>query len=176
MVVFMKGRINLSDVVIVDAIRTATGKRKGAFSDTHPVDILTPVLKALVERSDLDPALVEDVVTGCVSMTDEQGGNIGRLAVIAAGIPVEVSAKTLNRNIGSNQQAIHNASQPILIGDKDITMTCGVENMTRVPIGSEMRRFSNELINRYNIVPQVFSTEMIASNWEKERDELDAFS
>src|SRR5699024_3326675 len=97
MVVFMKGRINMCDDVIVDIIRTATGKRIGAFSDTHPVDIITPVLKALVERSDLDPALVEDVVTGCVSMTDEQGGNIGRLAVLAAGFPVEVPAFSLNR-------------------------------------------------------------------------------
>jgi len=176
MVVFMKGRINLSDVVIVDAIRTATGKRKGAFSDTHPVDILTPVLKALVERSDLDPALVEDVVTGCVSMTDEQGGNIGRLAVLAAGFPVEVPAFSLNRMCGSSQQAIHSASQAILAGDMDITIACGVENMTRVPMGSDMGGFSNELINRHNIVPQGFSAEMIASNWELERDELDAFS
>lgn len=174
--VFMKGRINLSDVVIVDAIRTATGKRKGAFSDTHPVDILTPVLKALVERSDLDPALVEDVVTGCVSMTDEQGGNIGRLAVLAAGFPVEVPAFSLNRMCGSSQQAIHSASQAILAGDMDITIACGVENMTRVPMGSDMGGFSNELINRHNIVPQGFSAEMIASNWELERDELDAFS
>lgn len=176
MVVFMKGRINLSDVVIVDAIRTATGKRKGAFSDTHPVDILTPVLKALVERSDLDPALVEDVVTGCVSMTDEQGGNIGRLAVLAAGFPVEVPAFSLNRMCGSSQQAIHSASQAILAGDMDIMIACGVENMTRVPMGSDMGGFSNELINRHNIVPQGFSAEMIASNWELERDELDAFS
>lgn len=172
----MKGRINLSDVVIVDAIRTATGKRKGAFSDTHPVDILTPVLKALVERSDLDPALVEDVVTGCVSMTDEQGGNIGRLAVLAAGFPVEVPAFSLNRMCGSSQQAIHSASQAILAGDMDITIACGVENMTRVPMGSDMGGFSNELINRHSIVPQGFSAEMIASNWELERDELDAFS
>src|SRR5690625_600797 len=176
MVFFMKGRINLSDVVIVDAIRTATGKRKGAFSDTHPVDILTPVLKALVERSDLDPALVEDVVTGCVSMTDEQGGNIGRLAVLAAGFPVEVPAFSLNRMCGSSQQAIHSASQAILAGDMDIMIACGVENMTRVPMGSDMGGFSNELINRHNIVPQGFSAEMIASNWELERDELDAFS
>ncbi|HLR23424.1 MAG TPA: thiolase family protein [Pseudogracilibacillus sp.] len=166
----------MSDVVIVDAIRTATGKRKGAFSDTHPVDILTPVLKALVERSDLDPALVEDVVTGCVSMTDEQGGNIGRLAVLAAGFPVEVPAFSLNRMCGSSQQAIHSASQAILAGDMDITIACGVENMTRVPMGSDMGGFSNELINRHNIVPQGFSAEMIASNWELERDELDAFS
>src|SRR5699024_403472 len=142
----------------------------------HHDDILTPVLKALVERSDLDPALVEDVVTGCVSMTDEQGGNIGRLAVLAAGFPVEVPAFSLNRMCGSSQQAIHSASQAILAGDMDITIACGVENMTRVPMGSDMGGFSNELINRHNIVPQGFSAEMIASNWELERDELDAFS
>src|SRR5699024_11019413 len=119
MVVFMKGRINLSDVVIVDEIRTATVKRKVALSDTHHVDILTLVLISLVERSDLNSALLIHVVTSCVTMTDEQGGNIGRLAVLAAGFPVEVPAFSLNRMCGSSQQAIHSASQAILAGDMD---------------------------------------------------------
>src|SRR5699024_7546054 len=131
---------------------------------------------ALVERSDLDPALVEDVVTGCVSMTDEQGGNIGSLAVLAAGFPVEGPAFSLNRMCGSSQQAIHSASQSILAGDRDLTIACGVDKMTRRPMGSDMGGFSNELINRHNIVPQGFSAEMSASNCELERDELDAIS
>ncbi|HLQ96986.1 MAG TPA: thiolase family protein [Pseudogracilibacillus sp.] len=166
----------MSDVVIVDALRTATGKRKGAFSDTHPVDILTPVLKALVDRNDVDPGLVEDVVTGCVTMTDEQGGNIGRLAVLAAGFPVEVPGFSLNRMCGSSQQSLHSASQAILAGDMDVAIACGVENMTRVPMGSDMGGFSNQVINKHNIVPQGFSAEMIASKWELNREELDALS
>lgn len=166
----------MSDVVIVDALRTATGKRKGAFSDTHPVDILTPVLKALVDRNDVDPGLVEDVITGCVTMTDEQGGNIGRLAVLAAGFPVEVPGFSLNRMCGSSQQSLHSASQAILAGDMDVAIACGVENMTRVPMGSDMGGFSNQVINKHNIVPQGFSAEMIASKWELNREELDALS
>lgn len=166
----------MSDVVIVDALRTATGKRKGAFSETHPVDILTPVLKALVERNDISPERVEDVVTGCVSMTDEQGGNIGRLAVLAAGFPVEVPGFSLNRMCGSSQQSLHSASQAILAGDMDVAIACGVENMTRVPMGSDMGGFSNDVINKHNIVPQGFSAEMIADKWELGRTELDAFS
>src|SRR5699024_8961664 len=148
MVVFMKGRINLSDVVIVDAIRTATGKRKGAFSDTHPVDILTPVLKALVERSDLDPALVEDVVTGCVSMTDEQGGNIGRLAVLAAGFPVEVPAFSLNRMCVSSQQASDSESHAISVGDAHPTPPRAVQGQPRVSAGRPMGGASNQPSNR----------------------------
>lgn len=166
----------MSDVVIVDALRTATGKRKGAFSDTHPVDILTPVLKALVERNDISPERVEDVVTGCVSMTDEQGGNISRLAVLAAGFPVEVPGFSLNRMCGSSQQSLHSASQAILAGDMYVAIACGVENMTRVPMGSDMGGFSNDVITKHNIVPQGFSAEMIAAKWELGRSELDAFS
>ncbi|QKY68752.1 thiolase family protein [Lentibacillus sp. CBA3610] len=166
----------MSEVVIVDAVRTATGKRKGAFAGTHPVDILTPVLKALVERNNIEPEAIEDVVTGNVTMTDEQGGNIGRMAVLGAGFPVEVPAFSLNRMCGSSQQALHNASQAILAGDMDIAIACGVENMTRVPMGSDMGSFSDDVVDRYNIVPQGFSAEMIADKWNLEREELDAFS
>src|SRR5699024_11730922 len=97
-----------------------------------------------------------------------------RLAVLAAGFPVEVPAFSLNRMCGSSQQAIHSASQAILAGDMDITIACGVENMTRVPMGRDMGGFSNELINRHNIAPQGFSAAINASNWELERDDLEA--
>jgi len=166
----------MTEAVIVDALRTAVGRRKGKMSKTHPVDMLVPVLKELTKRNNVDPKEVEDVVTGCVTMTDEQGGNIGRMAVLAAGFPVEVPAFSLNRMCGSSQQAIHNAAQMILAGDADITIACGVENMTRVPMGSDMGSFSNDLVNRYNIVPQGFSAEMIASQWGLTRQELDEFS
>src|SRR5699024_3279183 len=131
---------------------------------------------ALVEGNDLEPDAVEDVVTGCVSMTDEQGGNIGRMAVLAAGFPVEVPAFSLNRMCGSSQQAIHSAAQAILVGDVDIAIACGVENMTRVPMGSDMGSFSDDLVEQYSIVPQGFSAEMIADKWGLSREELDAFS
>ncbi|GAB3794130.1 thiolase family protein [Virgibacillus kimchii] len=166
----------MREVVIIDALRTAAGRRKGALSETHPVDILVPVLKALVHRNDLDATVIEDVVTGCVTMTDEQGGNIGRMAVLAAGFPVEVPAFSLNRMCGSSQQAIHNAAQTILAGDADVAIACGVENMTRVPMGSDMGGFSNDLLERFNIIPQGFSAEMIAQQWALSREELDEFS
>lgn len=166
----------MREVVIVDAVRTAVGRKKGALSKTHPVDLLVPVLQGLVERNGIEAADVEEVVTGCVTMTDEQGGNIGRMAVLAAGFPVEVPSFSLNRMCGSSQQAIHTASQMILAGDADIAIACGVENMTRVPMGSDMGGFSNDLINRFNIVPQGYSAEMIAEKWGLTREELDAYS
>src|SRR5690606_9808942 len=116
------------------------------------------------------------VVTGCVTMTDEQGGNIGRMAALAAGFPVEVPAYSLNRMCGSSQQAIHNATQAIAAGDADIAIACGVENMSRVPMGSDMGGFSNDLLDRYHIVPQGYSAELIASKWGFSRQELDEFS
>ncbi|WP_373893601.1 acetyl-CoA C-acyltransferase [Virgibacillus sp. CBA3643] len=166
----------MTEAVIIDAIRTATGRKKGTLSQTHPVDLLVPVLKELVNRNGVNAAEVEDVVTGCVTMTEEQGGNIGRMGVLAAGFPVEVPAFSLNRMCGSSQQAIHNAAQTIIAGDAEITIACGVENMTRVPMGSDMGTFSNDVIDRYNIVPQGFSAEMIADKWQLSRESLDEFS
>lgn len=166
----------MREVVIVDALRTAIGKKRGSLANMHPVDILVPILQELVSRNGLDPSLVEDVACGCVTMTEEQGGNIGRMAVLAAGFPVEVPAYSMNRMCGSSQQALHSAAQTILAGDADITIACGVENMSRVPMGSDLGAFSNQLIDRYNIVPQGFSAEMIAERWGLSREELDEFS
>lgn len=171
-----KGGLFMQEVVIVDAIRTATGRRNGALSKTHPVDLLVPILKQLVEKNGVRTEDIEDVITGCVTMTGEQGGNIGRMAVLAAGFPVEVPAYSLNRMCGSSQQAIHDASQAILAGDIDIAIACGVENMSRVPMGSDMGNFSDDLVSRHHIVPQGFSAEMIANKWELSREELDEFS
>lgn len=166
----------MREVVIVDAVRTAVGRKKGALSKTHPVDLLVPVLQQLVERNGMKAEDVEEVVTGCVTMTDEQGGNIGKMAVLAAGFPVEVPSYSLNRMCGSSQQAIHSAAQMILAGDADIAIACGVENMSRVPMGSDMGSFSNDLINQYNIVPQGYSAELIAKKWSLSREELDTYS
>ena len=166
----------MTEVVIIDAIRTPIGRKKGALAKTHPVDLLVPVLKELINRNGIAASEIEDVITGCVTMTDEQGGNIGRMAVLAAGFPVEVPSFSLNRMCGSSQQAIHSAAQAILAGDVDVAIACGVENMSRVPMGSDMGAFSEDLVNQYNIIPQGISAEMIATQWELSRQELDAFS
>jgi acetyl-CoA acyltransferase len=164
------------EVVIVDAVRTPVARKGGLLANVHPVDLLVPVLQALVQRNGLAPEQVEDVITGCVTMTGEQGGNIGRMAALAAGFPVEVPAFSLNRMCGSSQQAIHSAAQAILAGDADIVIACGVESMTRVPMGTDLGRFSRQLTDRYNIVPQGISAEMIADRWQLSREEMDAFS
>lgn len=166
----------MTEAVIVDAVRTAVGRKKGAFAKTHPVDLLVPVLQELTKRNGIEAGQVEDVVTGCVTMTGEQGGNIGRLATLAAGFPPEVPAFSLNRMCGSSQQAIHSAAQEILAGDVDIAIACGVESMTRVPMGSDIGRFSRSLTEKYGIVPQGISAEMIAKKWNISRTEVDELS
>lgn len=166
----------MNEVVIVDAIRTAIGKKDGAFSQTHPVDLLAPILQQLVDRNNVSEGDIEDVVTGCATMTDEQGGNIGRLATLAAGFPVEVPAYSINRLCGSSQQAIHNACQAILANDANIVIACGVENMSRVSMGSDIGSFTDTLLSQHTIVPQGFSAEMIANEWNLTRYELDEFA
>lgn len=166
----------MNEVVIVDAIRTAIGKKDGAFSQTHPVNLLAPILQQLVDRNNVSEGDIEDVVTGCVTMTDEQGGNIGRLATLAAGFPVEVPAYSINRLCGSSQQAIHNACQAILANDANIVIACGVENMSRVSMGSDIGSFTDTLLSQHTIVPQGFSAEMIANEWNLTRYELDEFA
>lgn len=166
----------MSDVVIVDAIRTAIGRKDGALKDVHPVDLLVPILQQLVERNEVDSKYIEDVVTGCATMTGDQGVNIGRNAVLAAGFPVEVPAYSLNRLCGSSQQAIHNAAQAIGAGDMDIVIACGVESMSRVPMGSDMGEFPDSLVDKHSIIPQGFSAEQIAAKWEVSREVLDELS
>lgn len=166
----------MSDVVIIDAIRTPIGRRNGVFADVHPVDLLVPVLQQLVERNGINHEEIDDVITGCATMTDEQGGNIGRFATLAAGYPVHIPAYSVNRLCGSSQQAIHNASQAILARDAQVIVACGVENMSCVPMGSDIGNFSDTLLNKHTIVPQGFSAEMIADKWDLTRKELDELS
>lgn len=166
----------MTEAVIVDAIRTATGRRNGTLAKTHPVDLLVPVLQTLVERNGVNAAEVEDVVTGCVTMIGEQGGNIGRQAVLAAGFPVEVPSYSMNRMCGSSQQAVHLASQAILAGDMDIVIACGVESMTRVPMATDLGPMSRQLTDKYRIIPQGYSAELIAQKWNLSRTELDELS
>jgi acetyl-CoA acyltransferase len=173
----------MNDAVIVDVVRTASGKGKpgGALSGVHPVDLLATVLRALVERNGLDPVLVDDVIGGCVSQTDEQALNITRTALLAAGFPESVPATTIDRQCGSSQQAAHFAAQGVIAGAYDIAIACGVESMSRVPMFSSARGADTNgtlLGRRYaqGLIPQGISAELIAARWKLGRDELDTFS
>jgi acetyl-CoA acyltransferase len=171
----------LKEAVIVDAVRTPVGKRDGALKDQHPVDLLAETLTELVARSGVDAAHVDDVICGCVSQIGEQSINIGRNAWLAAGLPEEVPATTIDRQCGSSQQSVHFAAQGVMAGAYEIAVACGVENMTRVPMGSSAQSqgfpFSERLMSRYEsgLVPQGISAEIIAERWELGREELDRF-
>jgi acetyl-CoA acyltransferase len=174
----------MRDAVIVDAARTAIGKRNGKLANWHPVDLLSEVLKAIIQRNDLDPLLVEDVIGGCVMQVGEQALNVTRNAVLAAGLPEEIPATTVDRQCGSSQQAIHFAAQGVMAGAYDVVIACGVESMTRVPMGSSIGQgvglpFGPRMMERYKpaggLVPQGISAEMIADKWGLTREQLDEF-
>jgi len=169
--------------VIVDAIRAPSGKGKpgGALSSIHPADLLSRVLRELTVRSGLDPALIDDVIAGCVSQAGEQSFNIGRNAVLGAGFPESVPATTVDRQCGSSQQAVHFAAQSVLAGAYDIVIACGVESMSRVQMGSPAAgkdAAGPAVAARYpaGLVGQGVSAELIAAKWKLDRGELDAFS
>ncbi len=166
----------MREVVIVEAVRTALGKREGSLSQTRPDEVAGFAMDALLKRAGVDAALVEDVVLGCVTQVGEQGWNIARLATLVAGLPVEVPAVTINRMCGSGQQAIHFACQAILAGDMDVAIAGGVESMSRVKMGSDGKDFSPTLQKRFNLVWQGTSAEMMAKKWQLSRGDLDSFS
>jgi acetyl-CoA acyltransferase len=173
----------MRNAVIVDIVRTASGRGKpgGALSTLHPVDLLAQVLQRLQERNGLDPALVEDVITGCVSQVGEQSMNIGRSAVLAAGWPESVPATTLDRQCGSSQQAAHFAAQGVISGAYDVVVACGVESMSRVRMGSSTvgeDSLGPKVRERYpeGLINQGISADLIAEKWGFSRQELDEFS
>jgi acetyl-CoA acetyltransferase family protein len=171
--------------VIVDAIRTPLGKRNGKLKDWHPVDLAAETLKALVDRTGIDPAVVEDVIMGCVMQVGEQGVNVARNAVLAAGWPETIPGTTVDRQCGSSQQAAHFAAQAVIAGAHDVVVAAGVEVMTRVPMGASMADgkfgmpFGPKIAARYaaagGLVPQGISAELIAEKWGISRDALDDF-
>lgn len=169
----------MRDVFIVDAIRTpiGRGKQDGALHSVHPVDLLAKALNGLMERAGVDARHVEDIVAGCVTATGEQGTNIGRLAGLKARFPIEVPALQLNRFCGSGQQAIHFAAQAIAAGDMETTIGCGVESMSRVPMGSDAA-LTDEFRADFpcQLLHQGISAEMIAEKWGLRREELDEFA
>jgi acetyl-CoA acyltransferase len=171
----------MATAVIVDAVRTPLGRRNGKLKDTHPVDLAAHVLKAVVERNDVDPALVEDVVMGCVMQVGDQGINIARNAALAAGFPESVVGTTVDRQCGSSQQAAHFAAQGVIAGAYDVVIAAGVENMTRVPMGASVIPgsfpFGPLMTQRYpGLVPQGISAEMISEKWNISREDNDKFS
>src|ERR687896_2673691 len=167
------------EAVIVEAVRTPLGKRNGKLKDWHPVDLLAEVLNETIARSGIDASVVDDVICGCVSQVGEQSLNVGRNAWLAAGLPEEVPATTVDRQCGSSQQAAHFAAQGVISGAYDVAIACGVESMTRVPMGSSASTqgfpFSERLMSRYEggLVPQGISSEIIAERWELKREDLD---
>lgn len=173
----------MPEAVIVDVVRLASGKGKpgGALSQTKPVELLAHVLRALVERNDLDPALVDDVIGGCVGQAGEQALNISRTALLSAGFPESVPATTVDRQCGSSQQAAHFAAQGVIAGAYDIVIAAGVESMSRVPMGFTtvgQSPYGPSIAARYpeGLVGQGISAELVAAKWKFDRDAVDAFA
>jgi len=173
----------MPNAVIVDALRTPLGRRNGKLKDQHPVDLAAQILRTIVERNGIDPALVEDVIMGCVMQVGEQGINIARNAALAAGFPESTVGTTVDRQCGSSQQAAHFAAQGVIAGAYDVVIAAGVENMTRVPMGASVADgkygfpFGPMMTGRYpNLVPQGISAELISEKWGISREANDAFA
>ena len=171
----------MQNAVIVGAVRSAVGRKNGKLSGVRPDDLLADTLQGLVQRSRIDPAEVEDVVIGCVSKVGEQGFNIARNAALIAGFPLDVCGTTLDRMCGSGQQAANFAAMGVMSGQYECVIAGGVENMTRVPMGSDGSGpgegpLSPRLQALYTIIPQGLSAEMVAERWGLKREDLDEFS
>jgi len=170
----------MTNAVIIDAVRTPMGKRNGSLKDWHPVDLAAHTLRALVERSDLDPALVDDVIMGCVMQVGDQAGNVGRNAALAAGFPESVTGTSIDRQCGSSQQAAHFAAQGVMAGAYDVVIAAGVESMTRVPMGASFlpgsMPFGPKVFERFDLIPQGISAERIAEKWDISRLANDEFA
>src|SRR5687768_11922401 len=174
---------------LVDALRTPVGRRGGALAGVHPADLGAHVLRALVDRTGIDPATVDDVIFGCVDTIGPQAGNIARTSWLAAGLPEEVPGVTIDRQCGSSQQAVHFAAQAVLSGTADLVVAGGVQNMSAVPIGYAMTagaalgfeegpfagskgwraRYGDAEVTQFN------GAEMIAANWDISREDMEAF-
>jgi acetyl-CoA acetyltransferase family protein len=176
----------MTTAVIVDAVRTPIAKRNGALAGWHPVDLAAVTLRALFDRTDLDPAAVDDVVMGCVNQVGEQAGNIARFSWLSAGLPETVAATTVDRQCGSSMQATHFAAQGVLAGAYDIAISCGVESMTRVPLGANVvsgpgNPLSSGLQQRYyangspGLMSQGQAADFVSDRWGLTRDALDDF-
>jgi acetyl-CoA acetyltransferase family protein len=174
----------MHDVVIIEAVRTPLGRgnqTNGDLRDVHPVLLLAHVLREVAGRAGIEMGMVDDVVVGCVSQTGEQGINVARQGVLAAGFPVDVPATTVDRQCGSSQQAIHFAANLIQSGVCEVVIGAGVESMSRVPMGATMVQgpgspFPPELLEQYDLVSQGLAAEMIAERWQISRGDADALA
>jgi acetyl-CoA acyltransferase len=166
----------MREALIVDAVRSPIGKRNGSLSKIRADELAGQVLNGLVERHELDPAEIEDVQMGCVSQVGEQGWNIGRMAPLVAGWPESVCGTTVDRQCGSSMQGNFNAAAAVAAGQLEVVVSAGVESMSRVPMGSSGGDVSDKLMERWEIVPQGISAELIAEQWGFTREELDAYS
>lgn len=175
----------MAEAVIVDAVRTPFGRRNGVLRETRPDSLLAHALRGLVERTGLKPAVVDDVIAGCVTQAGEQGANVGRLGVLLADFPVTVPGVSLNRMCGSSQQALHFAAQGVAAGDAAYAIGCGIENMTRAPMFLDINPDGNfrgfevlnpELFERHELIHQGLSAELIAERWGISREECDDFA
>src|SRR5437588_7859524 len=170
------------EAVIVDTVRTAVGKRKGALATWHPSDLLGLTLRSLLERNDVDPGTIDDVVGGCVTQSGEQGCNVTRNAWVAAGLPWHVPATSIDRQCGSSQQAMHFVAQGVMAGAYDLAIACGVESMTRAPMSSNSKGgigpFSPAFIEACNGVvgTQFWVSQVLAEKFGVTREEMDEFS
>jgi acetyl-CoA acyltransferase len=166
----------MPDALIIDAVRSPIGKKNGSLASIRGDELAAQVLKALVERHDLDPAEIEDVQLGCVTQIGEQGWNLGRMVPLVAGWPESVCGTTVDRQCGSSMQTNFSAATAISAGQLDLVISAGVEMMSRVPMGSNGGDLSDKLLERWEIVPQGISAEVLADEWGFSREELDAFS
>ena len=174
--------MQVREAVIVDTVRTAFGKRKGALANWHPSDLLGFTLRSLVERNDLDPALVDDVVGGCVTQSGEQGCNVTRNAWVAAGLPQRVPATSIDRQCGSSQQAMHFVAASVMAGVYDIAIACGVESMSRAPMASNARGGTGPFSPSYldviegQLWAQFRVAQVLADRWKISREDMDAYA
>src|SRR6476646_8659213 len=166
----------MTGALIVDAVRSPIGRKNGTLSHIRADELGAQVLNALVERNSVDPAQVEDVQWGCVSQVDEQAWNIGRNTALAAGWPVSVAGTTVDRQCGSSMQTNFNAAAAVMAGQLDLVVSGGVEMMSRVPMGSNHGSMSDLVHERYQIVMQGISSDLIADKWTLAREALDRFS
>ncbi len=164
------------DAYIIDACRTPRGRRNGSLAGVHPIDLCTVPMKAIVERTGIDVGRIEDAIVGCVTECGEQGADIGRAAVLAAGWPIEIPGVSLNRFCGSGQQAVNFGAQAVAAGAHDLVYAGGVESMSRCAMGSDMGPLPPSLLERYPLVPQGLSAEMIAERWNYSRRVLDEYA
>jgi len=166
----------MTDALIIDAVRSPIGRRNGALSTIRGDELAAQVLNALVARQELDPADIEDVQLGCVTQIGEQGWNIGRMVPLVAGWPETVCGTTVDRQCGSSMQCNFNAAAAIWSAQLDVVVSAGVEMMSRVPMGSNGGDLSNQLLERWEIVPQGVSAELLAEEWGFSREQLDEYS